>query len=75
MAKLNAKNLKRRATALTAAVAGMVTPVVGLGDEFDWWTLTEGQLRATMVVIPIVGLGIVGILNAILGDVVDLPEE
>lgn len=75
MAKLNAKNLKRRVTALTAAIAGMVTPVVGLGDEFDWWSLTEGQLRATMVVIPIVGLGVVGVVNAIFGDVADLPEE
>lgn len=75
MAKLNAKNLKRRVTALTAAIAGMVTPVVGVGDQFDWWHLTEGQLRGVMVVIPVVGAGIVGVVSAIFGDVADLPEE
>ncbi len=63
---------RKRGTKVVAAIAAALTPAVGLLDAFDAIHLSEGQLQAVMVGVPALGLGIVGIISAVIGE--DDPE-
>lgn len=59
---------RKRGTKVIAAITSAITPLVGLLNAFGAVNWSEGQLSAVMVGVPAVGLGIIGVISAVIGE-------
>lgn len=59
---------RKRGTKVVAAIAAALTPAIGLTNAFDFSHFSQGQLEAVMIGVPALGLGIVSVISAILGE-------
>lgn len=59
---------RKRGSRVVAAITSAITPAIGLLNAFNLVNWSEGQLAATMVGVPAIGLGIIGVISAIIGE-------
>lgn len=66
---------RKRGTKVVAAITAALTPTIGLLNSFDVLHWSQGNLEAVMIGVPAIGLGIIGVISAILGEPDDAVGE